>query len=86
MKDLPSKTKKASAVPECASGSSAESKILKEQDWPSLDLAGSDSLSKVWYLKSRIGMTMESLTHILPIYNNRDLMIISRSNDKGVWK
>ena len=67
-------------------GSSCESKFKKEQYWPSLDLGGSDTVSKAWYLRSRIAMTMESLTQNLPAHNNKDLMVINRCNDKGIWK
>ena len=57
-----------------------------ERQWESLNIGGVDPLSQQWYLKSRIGMTMEALAENMPTYDEKDLMIINRSNDKGVWK
>ena len=57
-----------------------------ERQWDSLNLGGIDPVSQQWYLRSRIGMVMEALAENLPKYDEKDLMIINRSNDKGVWK
>ena len=60
-------------------------KTLVEDQWHKL-LAGADDLNKAFWLKSRIGICLESLAELLPQYKPKDLVLCHRQNDKGVWR
>ena len=60
-------------------------KTKVEDKWHKL-LADADNLNKNFWLKSRIGICLESLAELLPQYSPKDLLLCHRQNDKGAWR
>ena len=59
--------------------------VTIETHWPKL-LANQDDLNKSFWLKSRVGVCLQTLADELPSYTNADLVIVHRVNDKGISK
>ena len=77
---------KKDALPQWMVGSSDPSCVKKEPLWSKSLLSDADSLTRIWYLKSRIGVGMEALSESLPSYCEKDLVVVHRKSDKGVWR
>ena len=60
-------------------------KVKLEVGWHKL-LADSDGPNQELWHKSRIGMALESLAETFPKYTDKDLAVVLRANDKGVWQ
>ena len=54
-------------------------------DWPEY-LADSDKNMQEFFLKSRVGVLLESISAYLPEYSPKDLVVCHRQNAKGAWK
>ena len=76
---------KATACPSwILQGSSAQC-LKVEQNWKSL-VADQDRLIKVMQVKSRIGVALEAMSQSLPKFTEKDLLVVHRQNDKGLWR
>ena len=64
---------------------SAASQFKLEPNWTKL-LANSDKLNQNFWLRSRIGVSLEALHETLPTYSCSDLAIAHRQNKQGIWK
>ena len=53
--------------------------------WKDL-LADKDMNAKMLFLRSRIGVSLQSLQEALPTYGDKDLTIVQRKNERGIWK
>ena len=56
-----------------------------QDKWDKL-LADWDPLNKAFWLKSRIGICLETLAEQMPQYTPKDLVVCHRQNDKGAWR
>ena len=72
-------------VPNWVLGTSEPSAVKLEKDWKNL-LADSDTLTKIFGLRSRIGVVVETLQEHIPSYTTKDLLVCNRQNDKGIWQ
>ena len=59
--------------------------VQVEPKWSKL-LSDQDKLNKTFWLKSKIGICLESLKETLPVYSEKDLVVCHRQNEKGAWK
>ena len=66
-------------------GESGASDIKLENNWTKL-LANQDNINKAFWLKSRIGLCLQSLQEVLPSYTSQDLVVLTRKNDRGIPK
>ena len=76
---------KRNAPPEWLLQGSEPSSVKVQPKWTSL-LSDEDKLNKIFWLKSKIGVVLESLQETLPQYTEKDLMVCDRQNDKGAWR
>ena len=74
-----------SQVPKWLLGSSGPADVAIEDKWTSL-LADDDSLMKTMYLRGRIATGLHALTEVLPKWTLKDLLVVNRRNDQGVWQ
>ena len=56
-----------------------------EKKWTSLQADG-DNLTKAMFRKGRMSTSLEALTEALPKFAEKDLVIVQRKSDKGLWK
>ena len=59
--------------------------VREEKRWTKY-LADNDKLSKEFWLRSRLGVCLESLVDGLPTYTEKDLAVVHRQNSAGAWK
>ena len=71
--------------PEWALQSSKLEQVKVEPQWEKL-LSNWENLNKAFWLKSRVGVCLDSLASTVPEYTSKDLMILHRQNQQGVWK
>ena len=64
---------------------SAPANIQVEDKWKNL-LADGDELSKMMYLRGRIATGLQSLLDLMPKYSEKDLLVVNRKTEKGIWK
>ena len=55
-----------------------------EEKWKQL-LCDNDKLVKSQYLRARIFTILEALNDVLPVYSEKELIVVNRKNEKGVW-
>ena len=79
------KKRVANCPPKWILGDSDPSTCKLEPHWTKY-LADKDETNKVFWLKSRIGVALESLAESLPTYSEKDLFVLFRSNAQGVPK
>ena len=77
--------KRTSEAPKWLVGDSDPAGVKKENSWKSL-LSDSESLTRAWYLRSRIGSGMQALWESLPTWSDKDLVVAHRKNEKGIWR
>ena len=65
--------------------SSDPANVKVESSWKSLQADG-DVLTKSMYLKGRIATGMQALLEALPHYSDKDLVVVHRKTDKGIWR
>ena len=75
----------ATAAPSWVLLDSEGTQVKVEPSWTKL-LADSDKLNKTFWLKSKIGLSLDALHETLPKYTTADLVIVHRQSKKGVWK
>ena len=64
-------------------GSSPE-QVREEKQWTKL-LCDEDTLLQNFWLRSRVGLCLESLASVMPRYTEKDLVVCHRQNAKGAW-
>ena len=77
--------KRTSEAPKWLVGNSDPAGVKKENSWKSL-LSDSDTLTRTWYLRSRIGSGMQALSESLPTWSDKDLVVAHRRNENGIWR
>ena len=65
--------------------SSDPSDVIVEGTFKDL-LADKDKNMSLMFLRSNIGVGLQSLSDSLPKYSEKDLLVVHRRTDKGVWK
>ena len=60
-------------------------RVKLEKNWKAL-LADNDALIQQSALKGRIAVVLQSLHELLPVYTDKDLVVVNRQNEKGGWK
>ena len=71
--------------PSWALESSNATDVKVEPTFRSL-VADCDKNAKLMHLKARIGMSLEALTEALPMFTDKDLVVVHRRSEKGLWK
>ena len=84
-KDPATKKSKKDQVPEKVLGDSDPSSVKIEHKWEDL-LSDNDKLNKNFWLRSRVGVALESLYETLPEYSDKDLFVVHRTSKQGVPK
>ena len=64
---------------------STPEQVREEKRWTKL-LCDQDTLLQNFWLKSRVGLCLESLADVMPQYTEKDLVVCHRQNAKGAWK
>ena len=59
--------------------------VREEKLWTKL-LSDQDNLLQHFWLRSRVGLCLESLASVMPQYTEKDLVVCHRQNSKGAWK
>ena len=59
--------------------------MREEKHWTEL-LCDQDTLLQNFWLRSRVGLCLESLASVMPQYTEKDLAVCHRQNAKGAWK
>ena len=66
-------------------GDESGTSVRVEPGWHKL-LADSDHLCKALWVKSKVGVLLESLIETLPAYTDKDFVVAHRKNAQGAWK
>ena len=72
-------------VPDHIKGDSKDSSVVALKSFKEF-MADQDKNVMLMYLRSRIGVSLQALCDSLPTYNNNDLVVVARKNEKGLWK
>ena len=83
--DLQTKGIKRSVAPEWLLGNSTPETVRVQASWADLQ-ADADNLNRNMWLRSRIGLCLQSLYELLPRFTEEDLVVCHRQNNKGVWR
>ena len=67
------------------SGSSSSTSVKVESGWTKL-LSDADPLCKAFWVKSKIGLLLETLHEYLPTYNDKDFVVAHRKLESGAFK
>ena len=76
---------KGKKVPSWLLGDNDSSVVIVETQWQKL-LSNTDDVNKVMWLKSRVGICLETLASLVPSYSDKDLLLCHRKSSKGVWR
>ena len=71
--------------PDWLVGASDPADVKIEGNWVKC-LGDADTLNRVFFLKSRVGMCLAALLEVMPKYTPEDLVVAHRQNSKGVWR
>jgi len=77
--------KKDKKAPSWALQASLPEDVKIESGWSKDLLSDANDLLKIKFLEGRVSVGLEQLSQALPAYNDKDLSVVLRKNDKGVW-
>ena len=76
---------KKNKIPDWLRLESEPNEVLEEKNWAK-HLADNDKLMKNFWMRSRLGVCLETLYDAMPVYTSQDLVVCHRQNAAGAWK